>query len=130
MSDPTLVRKAMATCFPLGALGHVWWVLKHGLLYHGPAPSWAVWFWYGLCVVDVVVCLLLLVRPRAGLVLAVATMAVSLMVNWTCFPTFEYGFNWVLVGLTVFGAWVFAVTPWLWQTIRNTTRTTSRGCAG
>lgn len=113
--NPVVVRKLMAISFPLGALGHFWWVAQHGLLYHGPAPAWAVWFWYGLCVVDVVVCALLLARPRTGLLLAATTMAVSLWVNWTCFPTFENGFNWVLVGLTMFGLWVFIVTPWLWR---------------
>lgn len=30
------------------------------------------------------------------------------------FPTFEYGINLVLIGLTQFGLFVFAVTPWLW----------------
>lgn len=113
--SPTLTRRIMAFSFPLGALGHFWWVGKHGLLYHGPAPAWAVWFWYGLCAMDVVVCWTLLTRPRSGLLLAVATMAISLSINWAFFPTFEHGFNGVLIGLTVFGLWVFAVTPWLWR---------------
>ncbi len=117
MIDPVVARRMMAVCFPLGALGHFWWMGKHGLLYHGPAPAWAVWFWYGLCAVDFAVCLLLFYRPRAGLVAAVATMAVSLTVNWLCFPTFEYGFNWVLIGLTLFGLGVFATFPWLWRTL-------------
>lgn len=119
MIEPAVVIRLMAVGFPLGALGHFWWVWKHGLLYHGPAPAWAVGFWYGLCAVDVLVCLLLLTQPRAGLVLAVATMAVSLLVNWICFPTFEYGINWVLIGLTTFGLWVFAVTPWLWRNLHK-----------
>lgn len=119
MIDPLVVRRVMAISFPLGAFGHFWWVWRHGLLYHGPAPGWAVWFWYGLCAVDFLVCLLLLTQPRAGLVLAVATMAVSLLVNWFYFPTFEYGLNWVLLGLTAFGLWVGAVTPWLWQSLRK-----------
>ena len=117
MIAAVVVRKLMAVSFPLGALGHFWWVWKHGLLYHGPAPAWAVWFWYGLCAVDILVCLLLLTRPRTGLVLAVATMAVSLGVNWVCFPTFEFGFNGVLIGLTAFGLGVFAVAPWLWRSL-------------
>lgn len=58
-------------------------------------------------------CVLLLNRPRAGLAAAAVTMAVSLAVNWV-FPTFEYGINLVLIGLTQFGLFVFAVTPWLW----------------
>ncbi len=115
--DPVLVRRIIAVSFPLGALGHFWWLGKHGLLYHGPAPAWAVWFWYGLCAVDFVVCALLLTRPRPGLILAVATMIVSLSVNWLCFPTFENGSNLVLVGLTIFGLGLFAATPWLWRSL-------------
>lgn len=115
--SPDLAFKLLALSFPLGALGHFWWVGRHGLLYHGPAPAWAVWFWYGLCAMDFVVCGLLLTHPRPGLILAVAVMAVSLTVNWTCFPTFERGFNGVLIGLTAFGLILFAVTPWLWMSL-------------
>jgi hypothetical protein len=45
-------------------------------------------------------------------------MTVTLIVNWTQFPTFEFGFNYVLVGLTVFGVIVFAAAPWLWAKSR------------
>lgn len=115
MSRAKRVRLMLAACFPLGALGHFWWVGRHGLLYHGPAPGWAVWFWYGLCVIDFLVCAVLIARPQAGLILAVATMVVSLVVNWTCFPTFQHGPNPVLLGLTAFGLTLFALTPWLWR---------------
>jgi hypothetical protein len=69
--------------------------------------------------VDLVVFWLLLARPRPGLIGAVTTMAVTLIVNWTQFPTFEFGFNYVLVGLTVFGAIVFAAAPWMWAKSRR-----------
>jgi hypothetical protein len=54
------------------------------------------------------------------LVAAVATMAVSLSVNWLCFPTFEFRFNWVLIGLTAFGLVLFATAPWLWRRLPET----------
>ena len=88
------------------------------LWYHGPAPAGRVWFWYGVCAVDLVVFWLLLTRPRAGIVLGVATMVTTLIVNWTQFPTFEYAFNCVLIGLTLFGVIVFATAPWLWRASR------------
>ncbi|HEY3814901.1 MAG TPA: hypothetical protein VGL66_16910 [Caulobacteraceae bacterium] len=109
----------VAAGFPMGAFGHFWWISKHGLLYHGPAPGWAVWFWYSLCAVDFVVCALLLKLPRVGLIAALATMAYTLTINWTCFPTFAFGFNYVLIALTVFGVAVAAVTPWLWRASRR-----------
>lgn len=111
------VRTVLAFCFPLGAALHIGWVIAHrDFFYHGPAPAWAVWFWYGLCAVDLVVCWLLLAKPRVGVVAAVLTMAVSLFVNWVYFPTFELKFNYVLIGLTVFGAIVAVTSAWLWRT--------------
>jgi hypothetical protein len=109
------LQTVLALGFPLGAALHFWWVGKHGVWYHGHAPAWAVGFWYGLCVLDFVVCALMLRRPRLGLIWACAVMAVSLLVNWTCFPTFEFGFNPVLIGLTVFGATLALAAPWLWR---------------
>jgi hypothetical protein len=125
--SPGFVRKLLAFSFPLGAVGHFWWVGQHGLLYHGPAPAWAVWFWYCLCATDFMVCWLLLTQPRPGLALAVAVMAISLAVNWVCFPTFEHGFNGVLVGLTGFGLLVFCTAPWLWRSIDRPVRSQQIG---
>ncbi len=116
MSAAGRTRVVLAWGFVFGAVSHVAWTLVNGdLWYYGPAPSWAPWFWYGICLVDLVVFWLLLKRPRAGIALAVATMVTTLIVNWTQFPTFEYTFNWVLIGLTLFGVIVFAVAPWLWR---------------
>ena len=56
----------------------------------------------------------MLVMVRAGVIAGVLTMIVSLWVNWTQFPTFQFHFNYVLIGLTVFGVIMFAAAPWLW----------------
>jgi hypothetical protein len=119
MNAADRLRVVLAWGFVFGAVSHVGWVIYHGdIWYYGPAPGWAPWFWYGICVVDLAVFWLLLAHPRPGLVAAVATMTVTLIVNWTQFPTFEFGFNYVLIGLTVFGAMVFATAPWLWAKSR------------
>lgn len=113
------VRVGLGICFPIGAILHIGWVIAHGdIFYHGPAPGWAVWFWYGLCVFDFVVLWALLVFPRLGIALAVGTMAVSLYVNWAYFPTFEFQFNYVLIGLTLFGLIVGVTAGWLWRESR------------
>lgn len=115
MNAADRLRVMLAWGFVFGAVSHVCWVIYHGdFWYHGPGPSWAPWFWYGVCVIDLIVFWLLLIRPRLGLIGGVATMVVTLIVNWTQFPTFEFGFNYVLIGLTVFGSIVVAVAPWLW----------------
>ena len=79
------------------------------------APARAASFWFAACAVDLVVFWLMLVHPRAGVALGVGTMATTLVVNWTQFPTFAYGFNWVLIGRTVSGVIVFMTAPWLWR---------------
>ena len=116
MNAADRVRVGLAWGFVFGCVSHFGWLWANGsLLYHGPAPAWAVWFWFAVCAVDLVLFWLMLVHPRAGVALGVATMTTTLVVNWTQFPTFAYGFNWVLIGLTVFGVFVFATAPWLWR---------------
>ena len=115
MTAADRVRLLLAAGFPAGALGHFWWVWKHGLLHHFERPAWAVWFWYGLCAVDVVVAAVLALRPRAGLVLGNAVMAVTLYVNLFVFASFEHGFNLVVAILVVFGVVLAGLTPWLWR---------------
>ncbi len=118
----------LAWGFVFGAVSHVGWVIVHGdLWYYGPAPSWAPWFWYGICLVDLMVFWLMLSRPRAGITLSLTTMTTTLIVNWTQFPTFEFGLNYVLIGLTVFGVIVFATAPWLWAASRWRLSPTSSG---
>ncbi len=119
MNAADRVRVVLAWGFVFGAVSHFAWLWLNGsLFYHGPAPAWAVWFWFGVCAVDFVVFWLMLTRPRAGVAMGVATMIVTLSVNWTQFPTFEYTFNWVLIGLTLFGVIVLASAPWLWRASR------------
>jgi hypothetical protein len=119
MNAADRTRVVLAGGFIFGALSHFWWVWIHGdLWYYGPAPSWAPFFWYGICAVDFVVAWLLLARPRAGIALSFATMVTTLIVNWTQFPTFQFVFNYVLIGLTIFGVIVFVTTPWLWRASR------------
>ncbi len=119
MNAADRLRVLLAWGFIFGAVSHIGWVIYHGdAWYRGPAPAWAPWFWYGICVVDLLVFWLLLTRPRAGLALSLLTMITTLIVNWTQFPTFKFGFNYVLIGLTVFGLIVFATFVWLWRASR------------
>ena len=119
MNAADRLRVILAWGFVFGAASHIAWVIYHGdVWYHGPAPGWAPGFWYSICVVDLVVFWVLLTRPRTGLMLALATMTITLAVNWTRFPTFEFGFNYVLIGLTAFGLLVFATVAWLWRDSR------------
>lgn len=119
MNGADRMRVILAGGFVFGALSHFWWVWIHGdFWYFGPAPSWAPWFWYTICAVDFVVCWMLLTRPRVGITMSVITMVTTLIVNWTQFPTFQFVFNWVLIGLTAFGVLVFATAAWLWRSSR------------
>jgi hypothetical protein len=119
MNTADRTRVVLAWGFVFGAVSHFGWLWVNGsLFYYGPAPPWAVWFWFGVCAVDFVVFWLMLAHPRAGIALASVTMIVTLVVNWTQFPTFEYYFNWVLLGLTAFGVIVWVTAPWLWRASR------------
>jgi len=115
MRGANLNRILVAAGFPLGALGHFWYVAVNGLLYHGRAPTWAPWFWYTLCVIDFIVPVALWRFPKAGIGLAVGVMATTMSVNLLYFPKFEHGANLVLISLLGFGAFVFAVSPTVWR---------------
>ena len=115
MTKASWARVAFAAGFCFGALSHFWWVSVHGLFYHFERPAWAVPFWYVLCAFDFLVAGLLLRRPRAGLGLGNAVMAVSVAVNLLVFRSFEHGFNLIPVGLTVFGLLFAVCSPWLWR---------------
>ena len=116
MNGADQLRVALAFGFLFGALSHFGWLAAHGsLLYHGPAPEWAVAFWFALCLIDFAMLWLLINQPKPGIIAACGIMAVSLAVNTLCFPTFEFGFNYVLVGLWLFGLLVFVSAPWLWR---------------
>lgn len=119
MTAADKARVLVAAGFPFGAIGHFAWLIRHGdPFYHGPAPEWAVWFWYALCFWDFVMPFILLALPRIGVALAALTMMIVIWVNWTQFPTFEFQFNWVLLGLTTFGVITIALSPWLWAGAR------------
>jgi hypothetical protein len=119
MNAADRTRALLGVGFLFGAVSHFGWLWVNGSpWYHGPVPEWAVWFWYGICAVDFVVFWLLLAHPRTGVAMGVATMVTTLSVNWTQFPTFAYTFNWVLIGLTLFGVVMFALAPWLWRASR------------
>jgi hypothetical protein len=118
MSPADRARVVLAAAFPFGAISHMGWVFVHGWFYYGPAPPWAVWFWYTLCILDFFIAWAILARPRFGLGLGLTLMAITLLVNWTQFPTFEYQFNVVLLGLTSFGIALAALAPWLWTRSR------------
>lgn len=119
MNTADRARVLLGWGFVFGCVSHFGWLWANGsLFYHGPAPAWAVWFWFGICAVDLLVFWLMLAHPKAGIALGLVTMATTLTVNWTQFPTFEYTFNWVLLGLTLFGVIMFASAPWLWRRSR------------
>ena len=79
-------------------------------------------FWYGLCAADFVVWRIWLDYAKAGLVLAMVVMAFA-YVNLRFFPTFEYQFNYVLIGLLIFAAAVWLSAPYIWN--HSTQRFTS-----
>ena len=86
MNNADRARVAIALTFPRGAILHIGWVFWHrDLMYHGTAPSWAVWFWYSLFVMDFIVCWVLLKHPKTGTILAVSTMTTTSFVNLTFF---------------------------------------------
>lgn len=123
-------RVGLGLGFVFGALSHFGWLIWHqDPFYYGPAPSWAVWFWYGLSILDFIEAWLLLRHPKVGIGLGMAMMAFSLFINWTQFPTFDYGPNPVLWGLTLFGIIMLISGPIMLLGLANDRQTGDNGRA-
>jgi len=119
MNAADRTRVILGVGFLFGAVSHFGWLWVNGsslVSRSGARMGGVVLVWNRA--VDFVVFWLLLAHPRAGVAMGVATMVTTLSVNWTQFPTFEYTFNWVLIGLTLFGVVMFTLAPWLWRASR------------
>ena len=110
-------RALLCGGFAVGTVTHLENVLRHGLV---PAPDQPLGFnlfWSALAIVDPLVVLLLVFRPRAGLVAAAIIMAADLSINVAAM----YGTGpslaalWPLAFQTVFALFLVVAAPRCWR---------------
>lgn len=117
---PIAIRMLYALCLAGAAYNHLRIALDHGLWWdYGGIPLFYQIFWTSLTFIDPLAVLLLLVQPRAGLVLTATIIVVDVLVNASA--TVVIGPDWQSLGAQMlFLAFVLATIGRAWPRRRET----------
>ena len=81
MRLPAPVLACFSACFLAACLLHVRDMWQHGWLPYHSAPLALNWYWTALLMLDLATAVLLLRRPRSGLIMALLVMSSDVVVN-------------------------------------------------
>ena len=111
---PVAIRLLYALCLAGAAWNHLRIALDHGLWWdYGGIPLFYQVFWTSLTFLDPLAVLLLLLRPRAGLVLTAAIIVIDVLVNASA--AYVIGPDWQALGAQLlFLAFVLATIGRAW----------------
>lgn len=119
MRAQTIIKIIWSLCFLIGASTHAMDIWRGGWLPYGFMPLPFNAYWTALLPLDLMAAVLIWVRVRLGILLAIAIMVSDVLVNsYVAFFVFE---EWPLIPLvmqTVFLLFVLATAPRLWQSYR------------
>ena len=101
--------------FLVGTTSHVLDLAAGGLQTYAGFPTALRLFWISLTVLDPVTVVLLALRRRTGIVLALAVILVDIAVNWTVFLTIEGNPIYGVVNQTLFAVILMSTAPTLWR---------------
>lgn len=76
-------------------------------------------FWISLTVLDPITAALLVMRRRAGIVLALVVILTDIAVNWTVYLTIAGNPLFGVVNQTLFAIVLVVTTPTLWRWFQN-----------
>jgi hypothetical protein len=81
MPVPAMVLACFSACFLAACVLHVRDILRHGWLPYHSAPLALNCYWTALLILDFAAAVLLVIRPRRGLIMALVIMISDLAVN-------------------------------------------------
>jgi hypothetical protein len=112
------LRVICCICLLGGASSHAATLWQHGLLwdYRG-VPLFTAVFWTSLTFLDPLAALLLLVRPRAGLLATLGIIAVDVAHNLWFGARYRIPFNWMIASQCAFLVFVSAIFPHGWRSL-------------
>lgn len=108
-----------AICMLIGASTHILWVAENGLFSGSDNyPCISTIFWDSLTFIDLVAALLLILRPKSGILLTLATITIDVIHNNLILFIHDQHMNsigvqmwatkyWMLIGQILFLAFVF-----------------------
>ena len=109
------LRLADAACLMVGAASHLSLLLRHGWDWnYGGEPIGTVMFWSSLTLLDPVAAVLLVARPRIGLLCTLAIMVADVAHNWVVVGM-RTGADYRLIDQTAFLLVVLATIRFAWR---------------
>lgn len=105
--------------FIVGTTTHTIDLVTGGFNVYAGFPEPVRWFWISLTVLDPLVVILLILRSRAAVPLAVLVMVADLAVNWTVFFTVGGLSLFGVLTQSIFGAFVFITASHVWRKLRR-----------
>ncbi|WP_336661425.1 hypothetical protein [Leucobacter sp. USHLN154] len=105
--------------FTVGTITHAIDLVAGGLNVYAGFPMPVRWFWISLTVLDPLVVVLLILRSRAAVPIAVLVMVADLTVNWSVFFAIGGLTLFGVITQSIFGAIVFITARNVWQRQRR-----------
>lgn len=104
--------------FLIGTTTHILDLAAGGFETYAEFPTFLRLFWVSLTVLDPITVVLLLLRRRAGVILALGVILADIAVNWTVFLTISGNPLFGVVNQTAFAVFLLATAPTLWRSFR------------
>lgn len=105
--------------FLVGTTSHIIDLIAGGAETYAAFPTGLRVFWISLTVLDPITAALLVMRRRAGIVLALVVILTDIAVNWTVYLTIAGNPLFGVVNQTLFAIVLVVTTPTLWRWFQN-----------
>jgi hypothetical protein len=115
----TVVLVVWILGFLVGTTTHILDLAAGGVETYAGFPAGVRLFWVSLTVLDPLTVVLLALRRRAGIVLALAVILADIAVNWTVFVTIGGLAIYGVVNQTLFAIVLVTTAPILWRWFRS-----------
>lgn len=111
--------------FLIGTISHILDLAAGGLQTYAEFPAALRLFWVSLAILDPVVVVLLALRRRTGIVLALVVILADIAVNWTVLLTIGGNPLFGVVNQTLFAVTLIGTAPFLWRWFGSLEHTTA-----
>jgi hypothetical protein len=101
--------------FLIGTSSHITDLVQYGTQAYAEHPIVVRLFWTSLTIIDPLTALLLVLRQRAGIILAIVVILADIVVNWTVFAVVDGTPLFGAVDQTVLAAFIVVTARMMWH---------------